>query len=256
MNAKRIHQKKPATSARHTNKALTGQVRIIGGQFKRQWVPFIDAEGLRPSPDRLRETLFNWIQFDLHDANVLDLCAGSGVLGFEALSRGANWVDFIELQPNQAKLILETAAKLKLNEDSYKVSIGDAHTIIPTLKATFLETMLKATINIALNSDSEIVDPELKKSTDSDSNQNQPSYQSNKQFSYQIVFVDPPYDLKLWVPMLKSLIEQNLVNSETLFYIEDKKQLQQTLSALTNPYRVLKETKVGQVFASLIQIEV
>ena len=74
-----------------------GQVRIIGGQFKRRSVSFIDAEGLRPTPDRLRETLFNWLLADIHGAYVLDSCAGSGVLGFEALSRGAAHCTFIEM---------------------------------------------------------------------------------------------------------------------------------------------------------------
>ncbi|WP_211660357.1 RsmD family RNA methyltransferase, partial [Pedobacter nototheniae] len=57
---------------------------------------FIDAEGLRPTPDRLRETLFNWLMADLFEASVLDCCAGSGVLGFEAISRGAAHCTFIE----------------------------------------------------------------------------------------------------------------------------------------------------------------
>lgn len=59
--------------------AVAGDVRIIGGQYKRRIVSFIDAEGLRPTPDRLRETLFNWLIADIHDAKVLDSCAGSGV---------------------------------------------------------------------------------------------------------------------------------------------------------------------------------
>ena len=67
--------------------------------------------------------------------------------------------------------------------------------------------------------------------------------------------MDPPYDLDLWVPMLDLLIEHQLVNSQTLFYIEDKRELTQTLEQLPYNYNVLKQTKMGQVFASLIQIE-
>ena len=80
--------KKSISSREHRNNhkskniACAGDVRIIGGQFKRRVVRFIDAEGLRPTPDRLRETLFSWLLPDIHGAYVLDSCAGSGVLRF------------------------------------------------------------------------------------------------------------------------------------------------------------------------------
>ncbi len=67
-------------------------VRIIGGELKRRHIEFPDALGLRPTPDRVRETLFNWLGQDLAGLRCLDLFAGSGVLGFEALSRGAGRV--------------------------------------------------------------------------------------------------------------------------------------------------------------------
>ncbi|MDG9706581.1 RsmD family RNA methyltransferase, partial [Streptomyces sp. DH37] len=71
-------------------------MRIIGGEYRRRLVAFIDADGLRPTPDRVRETVFNWLADDLVNAKVLDCCAGSGVLGFEALSRGAKQLTSIE----------------------------------------------------------------------------------------------------------------------------------------------------------------
>ncbi|MSR10764.1 MAG: 16S rRNA (guanine(966)-N(2))-methyltransferase RsmD [Gammaproteobacteria bacterium] len=71
-------------------------VRIIGGTHRTRKLNFPDAPGLRPTSDRIRETLFNWLRDDLHGASCLDLFAGSGALGFEALSRGASWVDFVE----------------------------------------------------------------------------------------------------------------------------------------------------------------
>lgn len=64
-------------------------VRIIGGRWRGRKIYFPDAEGLRPTPSRVRETLFNWLMHDVRDARVLDLFAGSGILSFEALSRGA-----------------------------------------------------------------------------------------------------------------------------------------------------------------------
>ena len=66
------------------------EVRIIGGQWKRSKLPVADAPGLRPTPDRVRETLFNWLGQDLSGWRCLDAFAGSGALGFEAASRGAS----------------------------------------------------------------------------------------------------------------------------------------------------------------------
>ncbi len=74
----------------------SNQVRIIGGAWRSRRVSFPDHEGLRPSPDRVRETLFNWLGQDLDGQTCLDLFAGSGALGFEALSRGAAAVVMVE----------------------------------------------------------------------------------------------------------------------------------------------------------------
>jgi len=72
------------------------QVRIIGGQWRRRSLHFPDAPGLRPTPDRVRETLFNWLGQRLDGLRCLDLFAGSGALGFEAASRGAAEVVMVE----------------------------------------------------------------------------------------------------------------------------------------------------------------
>ena len=106
------------------------QVRIIGGQYKRRTVSFIDADGLRPTPDRLRETIFNWLLMDIHDARVLDSCAGSGVLGFEALSRGAAHCTFIEANSIQAGQLTQSAEQLRLEPHSYHIIYGPAERIL------------------------------------------------------------------------------------------------------------------------------
>ena len=72
------------------------QLRIIGGQWRGRKLSFRPVAGLRPTTDRVRETLFNWLAPDIHAARCLDLFAGSGVLGLEALSRGAASCDFVE----------------------------------------------------------------------------------------------------------------------------------------------------------------
>lgn len=74
-------------------------VRIIGGLYRGKKIPFPELDGLRPTPDRIKETLFNWLMNDIRGARCLDAFAGSGALGFEALSRGAAFVTMCELSP-------------------------------------------------------------------------------------------------------------------------------------------------------------
>lgn len=78
-------------------------LRIIGGQWRGRKLPFPDIPGLRPTPDRVRETLFNWLQQDIVNSHCLDLFAGSGALGLEALSRGAASVVLVENHPLAAR---------------------------------------------------------------------------------------------------------------------------------------------------------
>jgi 16S rRNA (guanine966-N2)-methyltransferase len=80
-------------------------VRIIGGQYRRRLLDFPDADGLRPTPDRVRETLFNWLGQDLPGWACLDLFAGSGALGFEAASRGAARVVLIEREAKAVRAL-------------------------------------------------------------------------------------------------------------------------------------------------------
>ena len=81
------------------------QLRIIGGQWRGRKLCFTPEPGLRPTQDRHRETLFNWLMFQVEGARCLDLFAGSGALGLEALSRGAAWVDFVDASPRAAQTI-------------------------------------------------------------------------------------------------------------------------------------------------------
>lgn len=78
---------------------MNQSIRIIGGQYRGKKLCFPTSEGLRPTPDRVRETLFNWLMNTIHDARCLDAFAGSGALGFEAFSRGAGKVVLIEQAP-------------------------------------------------------------------------------------------------------------------------------------------------------------
>ncbi len=93
--------------------ALPREVRIIGGQWKRSKLPVADRPGLRPTPDRVRETLFNWLGNDLEGWRCLDAFAGSGALGFEAASRGAAEVILLERERTLAASLNQSRERLK-----------------------------------------------------------------------------------------------------------------------------------------------
>ncbi|HER34699.1 MAG: 16S rRNA (guanine(966)-N(2))-methyltransferase RsmD [Halothiobacillaceae bacterium] len=97
------------------------QVRVIGGDWRSRRLRFPAARDLRPTPDRVRETLFNWLGQTLTDWRALDLFAGSGVLGIEALSRGASWVGFVEQAPRVARSIDANLEQLKADRSRYSV---------------------------------------------------------------------------------------------------------------------------------------
>ena len=216
-----------AAKKTHQAKSAAGDVRIIGGQFKRRIVSFIEADGLRPTPDRLRETLFNWLLADIHGARVLDSCAGSGVLGFEALSRGAAHTTFIEVNTAQSNMLRQSAEQLRLDTAAYTVITGTAEQVL---------------------SQNQLIE-----------------------HPFDIVFIDPPYAQDLWQPILTALITRNLIDTNTLIYLEADKdlttQLEQLEEALNNKidaqsatteqsihFECLKQTKVGQVVAGLYQL--
>jgi len=112
---------------------VKGMVRIIGGQWRRRCLPVIDLPGLRPSADRVRETLFNWLGQDLSGLACLDVFAGTGVLGFEAASRGAARVLMLE-QNNQVAQQLHRNREV-LGATQVEVVKADAMTYLAKLPA-------------------------------------------------------------------------------------------------------------------------
>lgn len=106
------------------------EVRIGGGNWRGRKLPFPDAEGLRPTPDRVRETLFNWLRNSIYDARCLDLFAGSGALTFEALSRGAKEVVCVESE----RPIVETLRKSSsiLGTNSVNIVRANAEVFLST----------------------------------------------------------------------------------------------------------------------------
>jgi 16S rRNA (guanine(966)-N(2))-methyltransferase RsmD len=112
-------------------------IRIVAGQFRRTPIEVIDAEGLRPTPDRVRETLFNWLSYfwggEFSDKRVLDLFAGSGALGFEAASRGVEHVQMVEQQPRAVAAL--RALRDKIGAKAVCIHTGDAMQVLDRLEA-------------------------------------------------------------------------------------------------------------------------
>jgi 16S rRNA (guanine966-N2)-methyltransferase len=114
---------------------MKSQVRIIGGKWRGSKLAVVDARGLRPTPDRIRETLFNWLAPKCTGASVLDCFAGSGVLGFEALSRGAAHVVALEQQPAAVARLNAQAERFQTRD--IEVIAGDACRSIENLQRDF-----------------------------------------------------------------------------------------------------------------------
>ena len=138
------------------NKSLPGEVRIIGGIYKRTKLPVADKPGLRPTPDRVRETLFNWLGQDLTGWRCIDIFAGTGALGFEAASRGAAEVLLCEQDPQLALKL--KALQERLQAGCVRVERGDGVGLLrrqspgsmqlvfidPPFESTLFEPALKA----------------------------------------------------------------------------------------------------------------
>lgn len=116
-------------------KTAMSHIRIIGGVLRGRKIPVPPVHGLRPTPDRIRETIFNWLAGECRGATVLDCFSGSGALGFEALSRGAECVTLIEQNRKAGDNLKQQIEKLNLNH--IKLRAGDALAEIPGLDAKY-----------------------------------------------------------------------------------------------------------------------
>ena len=137
---------------------MNQHIRIIGGQYRGKKLSFPAIDGLRPTPDRVRETLFNWLMNHIHDARCLDAFAGSGGLGFEAFSRGASSVVLIEQAPTACTNLQKIAQSFNspkltvLNKDActYMQQTKEQFDII-FLDPPFAQNLLPDCINILEN---------------------------------------------------------------------------------------------------------
>jgi len=117
-----------------------GEIRIIGGQYRRTKLAVPDHPGLRPTPDRVRETLFNWLGQDLTGWRCADVFAGTGALGFEAASRGA--ADVLLCEQDPALVAQLKAVKTRLKADMVRIERGDGLSALKRLDAASMQLVL------------------------------------------------------------------------------------------------------------------
>ena len=139
-----------------------GQIRIVGGKLRGRKIPVLSMESLRPTPDRVRETLFNWLQGRLTSARCLDFFAGTGILGFEALSRGAKEVVMVDAALTTVEVLKKTRETLGLREEECMIVWKDAREWIKTyqgpafdlvfLDPPFQSTLLEECLTLLLES--------------------------------------------------------------------------------------------------------
>ena len=185
-----------------------GKLRIIGGKWRSRVLPVVDLAGLRPTTDRVRETLFNWLQDEISGARCLDVFAGSGALGFEAASRGAASVVMLEMQNKASAVLAENINILKA--DNIQLIRQDAFSWLNN-------TCLKSTVAQ----------------------------------TFDIVFLDPPFDSGLLKQACDTLEQQRCLSEHAYIYLEmDGKQ---NLPDLPENWVILKEKKAGQVRYYLVQ---
>lgn len=176
------------------------QLRIIGGQWRSRKIEWDPTTGIRPTTDRIRETVFNWLAPHIRGAYCLDAFAGSGILGFEALSRGAECVVFVDTNATAVRHIKKNAKTL--NAQNCRI-----------LKATW----------------------------PTDTVHSKP---------FDVVFLDPPFRKNLLIPCYQWLTNYDLLNDNSLIYIEVEKELD--LSKLTQ-WKALREKTAGDVRYCLYQ---
>ena len=180
------------------------QLRIIGGQWRGRKLGFPAEPGLRPTSDRIRETLFNWLAPIIYGKNCLDLFAGSGALGLEARSREAGFCCFIDQSAKVCKQLTANIELLKCNNARVE-------------QANALEWIKR-----------------------------QP------QESYALVFLDPPFDLKLIEPLCQALETSQLIQPGGYVYIETARGDTLNLAGCWQPYR---QKQTGNVSYSLYKFE-
>jgi 16S rRNA (guanine966-N2)-methyltransferase len=177
---------------------MLGELKIIGGRFKGKKIKVVDALNLRPTPNRIREAVFSSLQHDINNACCLDAFAGSGALGLEALSRGAQEVTFLESN----KQVFQQLQKNLTLFGQEKIYAYCQNTL------EFLQTTTK---------------------------------------TYDLIFIDPPFQANLWNECCQWIEQRHLLNPHGLIYLESPHLLQ--LPPTT--WQKLKSDRVAEVYYAI-----
>ena len=207
-----------STGAKSGNVVPIGQagrqsLRIIGGEWRGRKIPFATVAGLRPTQDRVRETLFNWISAPVPGARCLDLFAGTGALGLEALSRGAKQVDFVDLSAVATNTLNDNLKQLPM-------AVGQAAKVAQMSGFDWLRNYKAQAIT---------------------------AEQVNR---YDLVFLDPPFALALMHDMLSAVFDSQCLSSKAMIYVEQPQPL--TDLVLPEGWTLHRSKKAGQVFYGLL----
>lgn len=173
---------------------MLGELKIIGGRFKGKKIKVVDAPHLRPTPNRIREAIFSSLQHDIKNACCLDAFAGTGALGLEALSRGANEVTFLEANK-------QVYAQLQKN--------------------------------LALFGTEKILVYQ----------QNTLAFLQNTTRTYDLIFLDPPFNSNLWDQCIHLIEERDLLNLDGLIYLESPHPIELPIER----WKILKSDQVADV---------
>ncbi len=179
------------------------QIRIIGGTLRGRKIDFYQASedtALRPTPDRVRETLFNWLSPVIFNAECLDAFGGSGALSFEAVSRGTTHVTLIEQCPKITKIIQENAERFNINKQQ-------------------LSILCKNTLD----------------------------YLAQTTQTFDLIFLDPPFQKNLLMPCIKLIAERNLLRENSFLYTESHEPIQLDAKNWEN----FRAKKAGNVYYGL-----
>ena len=187
---------------KHTTSYNSGSLRVISGIWKGRKITFPNKLDIRPTSDRTRETLFNWLNPYIKNSICLDLFAGSGALGIEALSRGAKNVVAVEQNLKAIQYLRENIKKL--------------------------DTTALQIINSTIPSKSRLFD-----------------------YTFDIIFVDPPFHKNLLSRTINWLIEQEMLHNHTLIYLEQEKSL---LSEYPGNWLELRTKYTKQTKYQLLQV--
>jgi len=211
-----ISQQGQLGRAGQPSKAGRQSLRIIGGDWRGRKIPFTTVAGLRPTQDRVRETLFNWIAAPIVRANCLDLCAGTGALGLEALSRGAKGVTFVDLSSVATNVLKDNLKLLALGDDQNS-TVEQMSGFEWLRRYTAQASLLEAT-------------------------------ETAKRFD--LVFLDPPFALNLMQDLIDALHASGCLANNASIYVEQAS----ALADLTLPaqWKLHRNKKAGQVHYGLI----